>query len=83
MPQTSNKFAKYVTLLHTIVRSRKLEILNTRHSSTQKPKQSCLFLEDGFKIHPYRAILEQKYKMGFGASVQIWMEVCVCFNGRA
>jgi len=28
---------------------------------------------DGFKIHPYRAILEQKYKKGFGASVQIWM----------
>jgi hypothetical protein len=45
MPQTSNKFAKYVTLLHTIVRSRKLQILNTRHSSTQKPKQSYLFLE--------------------------------------
>jgi hypothetical protein len=35
---------------------------------------------DGFKIHPYRAILEQKYKKGFGASVQIWMEVCVCVS---
>jgi hypothetical protein len=45
MPQTSNKFAKYVTLLQTMVRSRKLQILNTRHSSTQKPKQSYLFLE--------------------------------------